>query len=66
MKEKIVLVIEDLDNYELVLVKLSDLFEKIILHYTDTNWTRAVDFVLRCKGFFEVIYKGVINAGGKE
>lgn len=56
MKEKVTIIIEDLDNFHNVTVALDNLFKRIFTHYVSRNdMNTAIKFVMTCSIYFGAI-----------
>jgi hypothetical protein len=65
MKEKIVIVLDDLDNFEKTINQISMLFEKILYYYAEKNPGYFEQFVYGFMMYFYMIYQGMKKAGGE-
>ena len=57
MKEKIVIVLDDLDDYEKTINQISLLFEKILYYYAEKNPGYFEQFVYGFMMYFYTIYQ---------
>jgi hypothetical protein len=57
MKEKIAIILDDLDNHEKTVNQLVLLFEKIIEYYAKTNFEYTINFVQALSEYFDVFYQ---------
>lgn len=54
MKEKVILVLDDIDDFDLTLKQILVVMEKIMHHYIDTDLEKFIQFV---EGFMIYFYK---------
>ena len=66
MKEKIILVLTDLDDYELTLKQFVLVIEKIVEYYIEKDMKKFKYFIEQLMSFFYLIYRGMADEKGED